>query len=192
MRYPRDHKADTRKRILSAAARLFRERGYDGVGVDAIMNEVGLTAGGFYAHFDSKETLFAEAIETALAEGRSARAQQSSALAGMDPLQALIKSYLSRTHRDQIATGCPLPSLTPDVARSGEATRESYEQQFLRYLIAIESMLPEDAEHKRETALGIAAQCIGGLMIARAVKDEKLSDQILKASRQAATKVCDK
>lgn len=171
---------------------MFRARGYDGVGVDAIMNEAGLTAGGFYAHFDSKETLFAEAIETALAEGRAARARQSSQPAGMDPLQALIKSYLSRAHRDQIATGCPLPSLTPDVARSGEATRESYEQQFLRYLTAIESMLPEDAEHKRETALAVAAQCIGGLMIARAVKDEKLSDQILKASRQAATKICDK
>ncbi len=189
MRYPREHKAATRRRILSAAARLFRERGYDGVGVDAIMSEVGLTAGGFYAHFDSKETLFSEAIATALAEGKSASA---SGLAGMDPLQAMIKSYLSRTHRDQIASGCPLPALTPDVARSGEATRESYEQQFLRYLAAIEAMLPEDAEHKRETALAVAAQLIGGLMIARAVKDEKLSDQILKASRQAATKVCDK
>lgn len=167
---------------------MFRERGYDGIGVDAIMSEVGLTAGGFYAHFDSKETLFAEAIATALAEGRSARASQ---LAAMDPLQALIKSYLSRTHRDQLASGCPLPALTPDVARSGEATRESYEQQFLRYLSAIEMMLPDDREHKRETALGIAAQLIGGLMIARAVKDEKLSDQILKASRQAATKICE-
>jgi len=188
MRYPREHKAETRKRILSAAARLFRERGYDGVGVDAIMNEVGLTAGGFYSHFDSKETLFSEAIATALAEGKSA----SAALAGMDPLQAMIKSYLSRTHRDQIASGCPLPSLTQDVARSGDATRESYEQQFLRYLAAIEAMLPEDAEHKRETALAVAAQCIGGLMISRAVKDEKLSDQILKASRRAASKVCGK
>lgn len=169
---------------------MFRERGYEGVGVDSIMNEAGLTAGGFYAHFDSKEALFAEAIETALAEGRSARDGQSSALAGMDPLQALIKGYLSRMHRDQPAAGCPLPSLTPDVARSGEATRESYEQQFLRYLAAIEAILPEGTKHKRETALGIAAQCIGGLMIARAVKDEKLSDQILKAGRQAATKLC--
>lgn len=191
MRYSREHKAETRKRILSAAARLFRERGYDGVGIDAIMNEVGLTAGGFYAHFDSKEALFAEAIATALAEGKSANVQQRPALAGMDPLQAMIKSYLSRTHRDQIAAGCPLPSLTPDVARSGEATRESYERQFLRYLAAIEATLPDGSEHKSEIALGIAAQCIGGLMISRAVKDEKLSDRILKASRQAAMKVCD-
>ena len=191
MRYPSEHKAETRKRILSAAARLFRERGYAGIGIDAIMSEVGLTAGGFYAHFDSKETLFAQAIATALDEGRSARAQQSSQLAAMDPLQAMIKSYLSRTHRDQIASGCPLPTLTPDVARSGEATRESYERQFLGYLSAIEMMLPEDREHKRETALAVAAQLIGGLMIARAVKDEKLSDQVLKASRRAATKICE-
>jgi TetR/AcrR family transcriptional repressor of nem operon len=191
MRYPKEHKTETRKRILGAAARLFRERGYDGVGVDAIMNEAGLTAGGFYAHFDSKEALFAEAIAAALAEGESANARKSPALAGADPLEAMIKSYLSRAHRDQVAAGCPLPSLTPDVARSGEATRESYERQFLRYLAAIEAVLPEGSEHKGEMALGIAAQCIGGLMISRAVKDEKLSDRILKASRQAAMKVCE-
>src|ERR1041385_8508120 len=116
MRYPKEHKAETRKRILSAAARLFRERGYDGAGVDAIMNEVGLTAGGFYSHFASKEALFAEALGTALAEGKT----RSAALAGMNPLEAMIKSYLSRAHRDGIATGCPLPALTPDVARSSE------------------------------------------------------------------------
>ena len=88
MRYPKEQKAETRKRILGAAARLFRERGYEGIGVDAIMKEVGLTAGGFYAHFDSKETLFAEAIETALAEGSTARTRKEYALTGMDPLLA--------------------------------------------------------------------------------------------------------
>ena len=82
MRYPKEQKAETRGRILNAAARLFRESGYDGVGVDAIMNEAGLTAGGFYSHFSSKETLFAEAMATALDPSNTLRATKSSALAG--------------------------------------------------------------------------------------------------------------
>ena len=79
MRYPREHKAETHSKIVKAAARLFRERGYDGVGVDAIMNEVGLTAGGFYAHFGSKEALFAEAIGAALETGKAPGASDQQA-----------------------------------------------------------------------------------------------------------------
>src|SRR5688572_33446925 len=101
MRYPSQHKAETREKILKAAARLFRESGYDGVGVDAIMNEVGLTAGGFYSHFSSKEALFSEAMASALAPGKTLRATKSSASSAVqaaDPLLYLIKGYLSRAH----------------------------------------------------------------------------------------------
>ena len=186
MRYPKEQKAETRRRILNAAARLFRESGYDGVGVDAIMNEAGLTAGGFYSHFSSKETLFAEAMATALDPGNTLRATKSSALAASDPLGALIRGYLSRTHRDTVAGGCPLPALTADVARKSDTTRESYERDFLRYVKEIEALLPESPVPARERALAIVAQCVGGLMLSRAVKNEKLSDQILKSCRLAA------
>ena len=189
MRYSTEHKAETRKRILTAAARLFRERGYDGVGVDTIMNEVGLTVGGFYAHFPSKKALFAEAVTTALDRGEALRAAKS--VDPKDSLRALINGYLSRTHREMVGEGCPLPVLTPDVARSDGATRASYEQQFLHYLGEIEALLPEGSIAPRDRALALMAQCVGGLMLARAVKDEQLSNRILKACRQAATKICE-
>jgi TetR/AcrR family transcriptional repressor of nem operon len=195
VRYPREQKAETRRRILDAAARLFRESGYDGVGVDAIMNEVGLTAGGFYSHFSSKEALFSEAMASALAPGNTLRAAKTpgpSTVGIADPLVALIKGYLSRTHRDMVADGCPLPTLSPDVARKSEATRESYQQQFLKFVHEIEALLPADSEKAREHALSLIAQCVGGVMLSRAVKDQKLSDQILKSCRDAAIKICEK
>jgi TetR/AcrR family transcriptional repressor of nem operon len=190
VRYPKEQKAETHGRILSAAARLFRESGYDGVGVDAIMNEAGLTAGGFYSHFSSKEALFAEAMATALDPGKVLRATKNSALGATDPLGALIKGYLSRTHRDSVGDGCPLPALTSDVARKSDATRESYEQQFLRFVNDVEALLPESAAPARTRALAIVAQCVGGLMLSRAVKSEKVSDQILKSCRLAAMAIC--
>ena len=186
MRYPKEQKAETRGRILTAAARLFREAGYDGVGVDAIMREAGLTAGGFYSHFASKEALFAEAMTAALDPGKPLRASKKPSVGVTDPLASLIKGYLSRTHRDAVGEGCPLPALTSDVARKSDPTRESYEQQFLRFVSEIESLLPGCATPARERALAIIAQCVGGLMLARAVKDDKLSDQILKSCRSSA------
>lgn len=189
MRYPKEQKAETRERILTAAARLFRESGYDGVGVDAIMSEAGLTAGGFYSHFSSKEALFAEAMATALDPGKALRATRGTALGATDPVGALIKGYLSRTHRDTVADGCPLPALTSDVARKSDATREGYERQVVRFVNEIEALLPEAPPPARDRALAIVAQCVGGLMLSRAVKNEKLSDQILKSSRLAALAV---
>lgn len=186
MRYAQEHKAETREKILGAAARLFTEFGYDGVGVDAIMAEVGLTAGGFYSHFSSKQSLFAESLATAIDAGKSLRMQKDS---HPDSLRTMINSYLSRSHRDQVAEGCPLPALTSDVARSNAETRESYEQQLLIFLRELEAVLAGATTSRRETALALMAQCVGGLMLARAVNDEQLSDRILKACRRAALKL---
>jgi TetR/AcrR family transcriptional repressor of nem operon len=191
VRYPKQQKADTRGKILMAAARRFRESGYDGAGVDAIMSEAGLTAGGFYSHFSSKEVLFAEAMAMALDPGKALRAAKSTGAGAADPLGGLIKGYLSRTHRDTVADGCPLPAITADVARKSDATRESYERQFLRFVNEIEALLSESGASARERALAVLAQCVGGLMLSRAVKNEKLSDQILKSCRLAALTICE-
>ncbi|MEW6210049.1 MAG: TetR/AcrR family transcriptional regulator [Acidobacteriota bacterium] len=186
MRYPKEHKAETRKKIVSAAARLFRQRGYEGVGVDAVMNELGLTAGGFYAHFPSKEALFAEAMATSLGGEKNPRASSRRASTD-DSLKDLIFSYLSRTHRDSVAEGCPLPALTTDVTRASSATREIYEQKLKSFLNSVESVLPTGAT--RDTAIAVIAQCVGGLMISRAVSDQEFSNRILKACRAAAMKI---
>ena len=149
-----------------------------------------MTAGGFYAHFASKEALFAEAMTTALGPDRGLRATRNT-LGSVDPLSGLIKGYLSRTHRDNVSSGCPLPALTSDVSRKSDATRESYELEFLRFLSEIENLLPESSASSREHAVAIIAQCVGGLMLSRAVKSEKLSDQILRSCRVAAMKICE-
>jgi TetR/AcrR family transcriptional regulator, transcriptional repressor for nem operon len=201
MRYSKEHKAETRRKILDAAARLFKEHGYDGIGVDAIMAEAGLTAGGFYAHFPSKQALFAEAMSAALeksdvlrraknrpAQSRRARDRRA---ASQNPLHALISGYLSRAHRDAVADGCPLPALTPDIARADDVTRECYERKLRQFLVRIEADLPDGSSPQSDRALALMAQCVGGLMLSRAVKDEKLSDQILRACRQAAMKICE-
>lgn len=167
---------------------MFRESGYDGVGVDAIMAEAGLTAGGFYSHFRSKEALFAEAMATALEPQKILSAARSPI---DNPLLNLIKSYLSRTHRDMAGSGCPLPAVSSDVARQSDSTREAYEKQFLKYVYEIETLLSDRSGESREKALAIIAQCVGGLMLSRAVKDSKLSDQILKACRSAALEIGD-
>ena len=153
------------------------------------MSEAGMTAGGFYAHFDSKEALFAEAMTTALGPDRGLRAIKGNTVGTVDPLVGLIKGYLSRTHRDNVSSGCPLPALTSDVSRKSDATRESYELEFLRFLSEIENLLSESSSSSRDQALAIIAQCVGGLMLSRAVKNEKLSDQILRSCRAGALKI---
>ena len=189
MRYAKEHKTETRQKILAAASRLFREHGYDGVGVDAIMAEVGLTAGGFYSHFDSKESLFTEAMTNAY---DSRRAKLSSQLKGTDEsnyLQNLIYGYLSRTHRDSVTEGCMFAALTTDVVRGSDETREEYEKRLRQFISTIEAQLSEGEAPEKERAIGILVQLIGGLMLSRAVKDEKLSTEILKACRQAAMRL---
>lgn len=190
MRYARDHKAATRGKILEAASRLFREKGFDGVGVDAIMNEAGLTPGGFYSHFASKAALFAEAIGNAY-DSRQQSLQASLKSKGeADYLQNLIYGYLSRTHRDMAADGCIFPTLTTDVVRGSNETRAAYQKRLQKFIRTIESQLPESQTPERERAIAVLVQLIGGVMLSRAVNDEKLSGDILKACRQAAIKVC--
>jgi AcrR family transcriptional regulator len=189
MRYAKEHKAETKRKILEAAGRLFREHGYDGVGVDTIMAEVGLTAGGFYSHFKSKKSLFAEAMAHSY-DTRSAKLNaQLKGTGGSSYLQNLIYAYLSRTHRDSINEGCMFAALTTDVIRGSDETRKQYEKRLQKFISTIQAELPEDHATEKERALGILVQLIGGLMLSRAIQDEKLSTDILKACRQAALKL---
>jgi TetR/AcrR family transcriptional repressor of nem operon len=192
MRYAQAHKAETRKKILDAASRLFRERGYEGVGVDAIMGEVGLTAGGFYSHFRSKEALFAEALGNAYDVRNKSLQASLQSKDDRDDLQNLIYSYLSRTHRDMKSEGCIFPALTTDVVRGSDKTRASYEKRLKQFISSIENQLSEGSSSERERAISVLVQLIGGVLLSRAVKDETLSLEILKACRQSAMKLAEK
>jgi len=189
MRYKASYKKQTHEKILEAAGRLFREKGFSGVGVDAIMSEAGLTAGGFYAHFDSKEALFSEVLKNILTNSSLSNSLENKDKA--EWLNSLIKGYLSRWHRDNADQGCPLPVLTPDVTRSSNKTRSSYEQCLETFFLEIAQRMSENPVQAKEQAIALTAQLVGGLMLARAISNEELSNQVLKACQKAALQICE-
>src|ERR1700760_2355384 len=128
MRYDEDHKQRTREKVLDAAARTIRAEGPDRVGVAAIMAEAGLTHGGFYAHFGSKDELVAAAIKRMFEEAGGRRREAAEGRPPAEGLRDYIRFYLSRSHRDGRAAGCPLPALATDLPRLPEAAREVFGQ----------------------------------------------------------------
>ena len=180
MRYSSDHKAETRDRVLKEAAKEIRAKGPDNVAVSGIMARAGLTHGGFYAHFPSKDALVKEAIGTMFADAR-ARTEQIDASG--DPrgvLRAYVDFYLSPAHRDRRDRGCPLPTLSGDFARARPETRDRFGLGVVGIATRLAAPLAKlgyadpDAE-----AHALLAQLVGSVALARAVGDAALSDALL-------------
>lgn len=177
MRVSREQAAENRERILKEAARLFRERGLDGVGVDALADAAGLTHGGLYSQFGSKERLAAEALDHALATS-AARTGQAKTLSDY------AARYLSTAHRDAPGGGCALAALGCEVPRHAGTIRTSFTAGVRRMTQRIGALLPATTRRDREAeALATAATLVGALVLARAVDDPELSNQILAAAR---------
>jgi len=179
MRYEKGHKEMTRKRILETAAARFRKDGIDGVGVADLMAEAGLTVGGFYSHFSSKEELVREAMDTA-SGGSESRFEKRIAEGG---LEGWIRFYLSPTHRDHPERGCSAAALGAELSRRPLASRECFAANMVRVTKGIEERLPAamNAADKKKNAVGIFATLIGALQMARTVPDEVVSQQIMDA-----------
>jgi TetR/AcrR family transcriptional repressor of nem operon len=181
MRYPASETAEKHEKILKQAARLFRERGFDGAGVADIMKAAGLTHGAFYAHFPSKGALEAEALEQAFAQ--SGRQIYKLTANASDPKAAFIQSYLSVAHRDNPGSGCAIAALGPEVVRSS-AARGPFTQQVK---LAIERMVGRFRWKRkgdaRPNAIHLLSAAVGALVLARAVDDPALSDEILTTVR---------
>lgn len=180
-----EQKRRTHRRIVDVAVRQLGEQGLGGAAVQRIMNEAGLTHGGFYAHFDSKAELVAEALTGALRSASERLFGQVDSLPAPERRKRLLDSYLSPAHRDAPGSGCPLASTSADVARSSPSVRRAYQSELRRIIEQIEAEFgeaAEDAAHAR--AVGTLALCVGGLLLARAVEDPALSDDILQACRQ--------
>ncbi len=184
MRYAKEHKERTRRRILEAAGPAFREQGVAGVGIGEVMGRAGLTHGGFYAHFDSKDDLVAAACAEGLAESAE---KLLSAAAGAPPgagLRAVIDAYLSRRHRDTPADGCPMPALAGEVTRQPPAVRHAFAGGLEGYLDRLAPLLPDRPGADRvDDALVLVAGMAGAVLLARVVDDPALSDRILDAAR---------
>lgn len=177
MRVTREQAASSRERIVATAARLFRERGFDGVGVDAIMRDAGLTHGGFYGHFASKDALAAEA--TTRAVGDSMRRQD-----GLAGLHEFLSQYLSMRHRDDRARGCPVAALGGDVARQGPALRSALTKGVMAQISRIANLLKGGTpKARRRQAIATYAGMVGALVLARAVDEPILAEEILTAVR---------
>jgi TetR/AcrR family transcriptional regulator, transcriptional repressor for nem operon len=177
MRVTRAKAAENREKVVATAARLFREKGFDGVGLDAIMAEAGLTHGGFYRQFGSKEGLAAEALGRAFAGSAAWQA-------GQPGLRAVVDGYLSARHRDAVGTGCALAALAPEVARQGEGARHALAVHVREQIGRIAAWLTgQDEAARRRRAIATLAGLVGALALARAVDDKDLSDEILAAGR---------
>lgn len=179
-------KAESHDRIVRTASSRFREIGVEGIGVADLMKEAGLTHGGFYRHFASRGELVDEAIERALHDGAQGAfaAEANSKLSKQALLYALVDWYLGTGHRDGLATSCAVTSLASDVARSGARARAAYARQVSAYLELFMRLMPGDDKPKARRVKAITAwsMLVGALSMARAVNDDKLSNEILKTA----------
>lgn len=182
MRYPPDQRQKTRERILSAAADLLRRRGIAGTGVDQIMAAAGLTAGGFYSHFRSKDALVADAIDAAAEKARERWYTPFDHLRGKAWAERLIQTYLSPEHRDDLEGGCILPSLAGDVARATPASRK----QFARRLQGLFEHAMARSQGERGPVIAAIALCVGGIALSRVVTERRQAQEILAAARLGA------
>lgn len=178
MRYSEDHKAQTHQRIIEEAARLFRRDGVGATGLQPLMKSLGLTHGGFYAHFKSKDEL----VETALRHSADKLTAVTNEIANSDkPLAHLISGYLSSAHRANPGDGCPLPTMSAELGQRG-APSPVTDELIRDRLQAIEAGL--SVEHADEQSVLILSAMVGALLLSRSVSDPELSDRLLKTTRR--------
>jgi TetR/AcrR family transcriptional repressor of nem operon len=180
MGYSKAQKTRTHKRIVAIAAKRFREKGLAGFGIAELMKEAGLTVGGFYKHFDSRDELVAEAVSSAFGGWQR---RVDAAASGGPPVSCaeLIDDYLSDVHRKNPGTGCAFSALAPEIARSDKRTRALTSEQVRNDLELIAGLLPDNDKHAaRSRAILTFSALVGAMSLARAVSDESLSREILK------------
>src|SRR5436309_8078212 len=175
----------THERIVGAAARAIRRSGYDGTGVADIMKKVGLTHGGFYAHFASREAMLAEAADRAGAEAVAASERIAAAAPPQHALRSLLRAYLSKEHVEGTERGCPVAALGSEMPRQAPEVRRAATRRIKEMIDLIARQSPDwGRPGAHERALVTVATMVGALLLARAVDDPRLSD----AMREAAVK----
>lgn len=186
MRYGPRHKQQTHNRIVAEAAAALRRGGLRGATVEGVMKQVGLSHGGFYAHFASKDDMAAAGLAAAFADTREELFGDLGDARDADWVHQVVARYLGRAHRDAKDAGCPLPRLAGEAARSQGPVRKGAEQGLEDYAAAIAAHLAGDDGERGSNAYALLALMVGGIALARVAADPVLSDQILRACRQAA------
>ncbi|MBS4045012.1 MAG: TetR/AcrR family transcriptional regulator [Alphaproteobacteria bacterium] len=191
MRRSAEEKAETRLQIVRAAGRMIRDRGLAETGVADVMVEAGLTHGGFYRHFDSKEALAAAAVEAAFAHMRTRLEQITAKATPSRKMVALIDTYLTEAHRDQPQHGCVMASVGMEAQRAGGLVREAYEEGIARLLALFAAQIDAPNRQQRDDrAQAVLSIMVGGLLLARALRgDATASKRALKNARNAALRL---
>jgi TetR/AcrR family transcriptional repressor of nem operon len=185
MRYSDTRKEETRKKIVGAAAAAVRARGPDKVGVAEVMAEVGLTHGGFYAHFPNKEALIAAAVGEAFDQGRRRFDRLAGDRNGIEALGAYVDAYVTMDHRAQPERGCPLAAIASDLPRQGAPVREVFDAGAMGLIDRISGWLPFDDEgERRGLAASLVAEMAGAVSLSRAISDDAIAARFLDQSRR--------
>jgi TetR/AcrR family transcriptional repressor of nem operon len=189
MRVSRAQAAENRQAVINVASRLFREHGFDGVGLKDLMKGAGLTQGAFYKQFASKNDLAAQASRRAMASACN-RLSATAAANPNDPVGAMIALYLSLEHREERMDGCPVVALGSDAARQGTDVKASFEAGIREYLEVLGSLVGDaEGEEPRRKAMTILSTLVGAVVLSRAVNDEQLSKQFLQAPVKTLTEL---
>ena len=189
MRYGKEHKLATRRRIIETAGRRLKRDGIDGSGVATLMKDAGLTNGAFYTHFASKDDLVATAVCDQLREQREQLAAVPPGRAG---LEQIVRAYLSPEHRDNPEDGCPSAALLDEIGRCTDPTKQAYTDSLLAVIDDIAARLaPHDPQSARTKTLSVYALMIGTLQLSRALADRQLADDVLEQGIHNALAVLD-
>jgi AcrR family transcriptional regulator len=188
MPYPAAHRPAVKKAIIESARKLFNRHGFEGVSIHQIMAGVGLTHGGFYSYFNSKSDLYAEVLNCFFTDPnwKSCWEGVKVDLSSGDVGPQVVRAYLSRQHFENVEDSCPMVALPTDVARSGKSARSAFETVFRSMVSVLERSLVQNGRPHRATAQGIASLCIGGMIVARALVDRTLADELRDACMSVA------
>jgi AcrR family transcriptional regulator len=188
MPYPVGHRVEVKKKIVESARRLFNRHGFDNISVDQIMSGAGLTRGGFYSYFDSKSDLYSEVLGCFFTdpEWKNCWEGVEVDLASAELGPQVVRAYLSRQHFEDVENSCPMVALPTDVSRSDERAKHAFETVFLAMVSVLERSSRENGRARRMTAQATAALCVGGMVVARAMENREVADELRDACMAVA------
>ena len=191
MPYPQNHRHETKAKIVLSARRLFNRYGFDGVSIQRIMAEAGLTHGGFYKHFASKSDLYAEVMQCFFTDPEwnngweGIHVDRKAADAGAQ----IVRAYLSRQHLEEIDNSCPMVALPSDVARSDKRAKQAFQTVFEAMVDMLQRSSVKKDHSSRTSALAIAALCVGSMVVAHANEGHALANELRRAAMEVALKL---
>ena len=180
MPYPAGHRVEVKRNIIQSARKLFNRRGFNNVSISQIMQGADLTHGGFYTYFDSKSDLYAEVLGCFFTDPnwKSCWKGVHVDLSSTDVGPQVVRAYLSRQHFENVENSCPMAALPSDVARSGKTAKRAFETVFKAMVDVLQRSLVDKNRPRRARAQAMAALCVGGMVVARAIGDRTIADQL--------------